>query len=129
MGRYAAGVRGMRLDKDDEIASIDAVDFGLSDSKVVTITENGYGKRTKLAAYRETHRGGKGVISIRVGERNGKVVCIMQAKPSDELMISTSDGMVTKILVRNIPIQGRNTHGVKLMTVKEGEKVVALDVV
>ena len=129
MGRYAAGVRGMRLDKGDEIASIDAVDLGLSNSKIVTITEKGYGKRTKIDAYRETHRGGKGVISIRVGGRNGNVVCIMQVKEEDELMISTSDGMVTKTLVRDIPVQGRNTYGVKLMNVKEGERVVALDVV
>jgi len=133
MGRYAAGVRGMRLEKGDEIASIDAVNLDSGESKeikkVVTITENGYGKRTKLDAYRETHRGGKGVISIRVGERNGKVVCIKQVKNADELMISTSDGMVTKISARNIPTQGRSTHGVRLMNVGDSEKVVGVDVV
>jgi len=133
MGRYAAGVRGMRLEKGGEIASIEAVDL-ISDAskekmKVVMITEKGYGKRTRLDAYRETHRGGKGVISIRVGERNGKVVCIKQVKNNDELMISTSDGMVTKISVRSIPTQGRNTQGVRLMNVREGERVVAVDVV
>ena len=133
MGRYAAGVRGMRLEKGDEIASIDAIDFNSDASKeikkVVTITEKGYGKRTKFDAYRETHRGGKGVISIRVGERNGKVVCIKQVKNDDELMISTSDGMVTKISARSIPTQGRNTHGVRLMNVEKDEKVVGVDVV
>lgn len=133
MGRYAAGVRGMRLDKGDEIASINAVDLNAGVSKekmkVVTITEKGYGKRTKLDAYRETHRGGKGVISIRVSEKNGKVVCIKQVKNSDELMISTSDGMVTKISARSIPTQGRSTRGVRLMNVKEGERVVGVDVV
>ncbi len=133
MGRYAAGVRGMRLERGDEIASIDAVDLNAGVSKeknkVVTITEKGYGKRTRLDAYRETHRGGKGVISIRVGEKNGKVVCIKQVKNSDELMISTSDGMVTKISARSIPTQGRNTRGVRLMNVKEGERVVGVDVV
>ena len=129
MGRYASGVRGMRLDKDDEIASINAVDLSLSASKLLTITENGYGKRTKLDAYRETHRGGKGVISIRGAERNGKVVCIKQVQNDDELMIATSDNMVTKIGVRNIPVQGRNTQGVRLMRVKEGERIVSVDVV
>jgi Type IIA topoisomerase (DNA gyrase/topo II, topoisomerase IV), A subunit len=133
MGRYATGVRGMRLDESDEIASIEAVDMDSGDSKekrrVVTITEKGYGKRTKLDAYRETHRGGKGVISIRVGEINGNVVCIKQVKNSDELILSTSDGMVTKSLARNIPTQGRNTRGVRLMNVKRGERVVAVDVV
>ncbi len=130
MGRYAAGVRGMRLEKDDEIASIETLDLGVSKEKnrAVTITEKGYGKRTKLDAYRETHRGGKGVISIKTGERNGKVVCIKQVKTTDELMVATSDGMVTKISVRNISVQGRNTQGVRIMNVKEGEWVVAVDI-
>jgi DNA gyrase subunit A len=131
MGRYAAGVRGMRLEKGDEIASINAVDLSLSlsSSKVVTITEKGYGKRTRLDAYRETHRGGKGVISIRVMERNGNVVCIKQVKNDDELMVTTSDGMVTRISARSIPMKGRNTQGVRLMHVKDGESVVAVDVI
>jgi DNA gyrase subunit A len=129
MGRYAAGVRGMRLDPSDEIASIDAVDLSLDDSRLVTITENGYGKRTKLDAYRETHRGGKGVISIQTNERNGKVVRIKQVKNDDELMIATSDNMVTKIAVEKIPVQGRNTQGVRLMNVKAGERIVAVDMV
>lgn len=133
MGRYAAGVRGMRLEKGDEIASIEAVDLnsGMTKEikKVVTITEKGYGKRTRLDAYRESHRGGKGVISIRVSEKNGKVVCIKQVKNDDELMISTSDGMVTKISARSIPTQGRNTQGVRLMNVGDGERVVGVEVV
>ncbi len=130
MGRYAAGVRGMRLEKDDEIASIEALDLGVSKEKnrAVTITEKGYGKRTKLDAYRETHRGGKGVISIKTGERNGKVVCIKQVKTTDELMVATSDGMVTKISVRSISVQGRNTQGVRIMNVKKDERVVAVDI-
>ena len=130
MGRYAAGVRGMRLEKDDEIASIEALDLGVSKEKnrAVTITEKGYGKRTKLDAYRETHRGGKGVISIKTGERDGKVVCIKQVKTTDELMVATSDGMVTKISVRNISVQGRNTQGVRIMNVKKDERVVAVDI-
>ncbi len=129
MGRYASGVRGMRLEKDDEIASIDAVDLSLSSSKVVTITEKGYGKRTRLNAYRETHRGGKGIISMRVVERNGNVVCIKQVKNDDELMVTTSDGMVTRISARSIPTKGRNTQGVRLMHVNDGERVVAVDAV
>ena len=129
MGRYASGVRGMRLDPGDEIASIEAVDLSLSDSRLVTITEKGYGKRTKLDAYRETHRGGKGVISIRGAERNGNVVCIKQVKNDDELMIATSDNMVTKTAVKKISVQGRNTQGVRLMKVKAGERIVAVDVV
>ena len=129
MGRYAAGVRGIRLDKGDEVASIETVDLSVQKSNFVTITEKGYGKRTRLDAYRETHRGGKGVISIRGAQRNGNVVCIKQVKPDDELMITTSDNMVTKIGVGNIPVQGRNTQGVRLMNVKKGARVVTVDVI
>jgi DNA gyrase subunit A len=129
MGRYAAGVRGIRLDKGDEVASIETVDLSVQKSNFVTITEKGYGKRTRLDAYRETHRGGKGVISIRGAQRNGNVVCIKQVKPDDELMITTSDNMVTKIGVRNIPVQGRNTQGVRLMNVKAKARVVTVDVI
>ena len=131
MGRYASGVRGMRLEEGDEIADMEAVDLSSSaaTATVAIITERGYGKRTRLDAFRETHRGGKGVISMRVGEKTGGVVCIKQVKEADELMISTSDGMVTKILARNIPIQGRNSRGVRLMSVNEGARVVAVDVI
>jgi len=131
MGRYASGVRGMRLEEGDEIADMEAVDLSSSaaTATVAIITERGYGKRTRLDAFRETHRGGKGVISIRVGEKTGGVVCIKQVRDADELMISTSDGMVTKILARNIPIQGRNSRGVRLMSVNPGARVVAVDVV
>ncbi|MEA1957035.1 MAG: DNA gyrase subunit A [Euryarchaeota archaeon] len=133
MGRYAAGVRGMRLAKSDEIASIDAIDLNYGESKeikkVVTITENGYGKRTRLDAYRETHRGGKGVIGIKVEEKTGKVVCIKQVRNNNDLIISTSEGMVTKISARSIPTQGRNTRGVRLMNVEKDERVVGVEVV
>ena len=129
MGRYASGVRGMRLEQGDAIADMEAVDLSSSATTVVIITERGYGKRTRLDAFRETHRGGKGVISIRVGEKTGKVVCIKYIKGADELMITTSDGMVTKILARNIPVQGRNSQGVRLMSVNPGARVVAVDVV
>ncbi|MGC9443815.1 MAG: DNA gyrase subunit A [Candidatus Methanospirareceae archaeon] len=128
MGRYAAGVRGIRLDKGDEVASIETVDLGMEKSHFITITEKGYGKRTRLDAYRETHRGGKGVISIRGAQRNGNVVCIKQVRADDDLMITTSDNMVTKMGVRNIPVQGRNTQGVRLMSVKKGARVVTVDV-
>ncbi len=68
------------------------------------------------------------MISIKTGERNGKVVCIKQVKTTDELMVATSDGMVTKISVRSISVQGRNTQGVRIMNVKKDERVVAVDI-
>jgi DNA gyrase subunit A len=129
MGRYAAGVRGMRLEKGDEITSIETVDLSLSSSRVVTLTERGYGKRARLEAYRETHRGGKGVIGMKAMERTGNVVCTKQVNHDDELLITTSDGMVTRISARSIPVQGRNTQGVRVMHVNDGERVVAVEVV
>jgi DNA gyrase subunit A len=118
----------MRLAKDDEIASVEAVNLSKANSRFVTITERGFGKRTKLDAYRETHRGGKGVISIRDPARVGKVVCIKQVEDDEELMIATSDNMVTKIGVRGISVQGRNTQGVRVMDVSAGERIVRVDI-
>ena len=119
----------MRLEKGDEITSIETVDLSLGSSKVVTLTERGYGKRTRLEAYRETHRGGKGVISMKVLERTGNVVCTKQVNTDDELLLVTSGGMVTRISARSIPVQGRNTQGVRVMHVTDGERVVAVEVV
>ncbi len=124
MGRYASGVRGMRLEPGDEIADMEVVDLSKNTAKVVIISERGYGKRTRLDEFRETHRGGKGVISMRVSDKTGRVVCIKQVEETDELMLVTSDGMVMKMLARNIPVQGRHSRGVRLMNVNEGERVI-----
>ncbi len=129
MGRYASGVRGMRLEAGDGLADMEVVDLSKKTAKVVIISERGYGKRTRLEEFRETHRGGKGVISMRVNDKTGKVVCIKQVEDTDELMLTTSDGMVMKMLARNIPVQGRHSHGVRLMNVNEGARVVAAYVV
>jgi DNA gyrase subunit A len=122
MGRLARGVRGIRLSKDDEVISMDVI----KGETLLTITENGYGKRTKLDDYRETRRGGKGIINIKVAERNGKAVGICEVGESDEIILTTSSGFVIREPVRQIPVQGRNTQGVRLMSLQKEDKVVAV---
>ncbi len=117
MGRNAAGVRGIRL-YNDEVVSIE-----IADKDLLTVTENGYGKRTPAGEYRLTKRGAKGVITIKTTGRNGKVVCVLAVDENDEILLSSEQGMMERIKVRDIRKQGRNTMGVRLMKLNEGDKV------
>ena len=117
MGRNTRGVIGMRR----SVVSMEVA----KDGDLLTITENGYGKRTSLEKYRETKRGAKGVKTIKISERNGKVVGIMAADDEDEILISTKHGMMIRIKAENIRRQGRNTMGVRLIKLNKGDKVVS----
>ncbi|MEM2925362.1 MAG: DNA gyrase subunit A [Methanocellales archaeon] len=123
MGRNASGVRGIRLIGDDEVVSMEIV---RENSTLLTITENGYGKRTSLEEYRLTHRGGQGVITIITNQRNGKVVAVKEVADGEELMLITTQGVIIRVSANSIPVQGRNTQGVKIMNVAEGDKVVGV---
>ncbi|WP_440951981.1 DNA gyrase subunit A [Methanococcoides sp. FTZ1] len=123
MGRAARGVRGMKLAGDDIVVSLDIVD---PESKLLTITENGYGKRTSFDEYREMRRGGQGVITIVTSLRNGPVINVKAVHEDDEVMITSSEGIIIRIPVKDIRSQGRNTQGVKIMNVKPGDKVVGV---
>ena len=123
MGRNAMGVIGIRLKEDDEVVSLDVT---REDRDILTITENGFGKRTALKDYRKTHRGSKGVRTIITNERNGKVVFAKSVKEDDEIIILTRAGMISRIKVKDIRRQGRNTAGVKVMKLKEGDKIVCV---
>ncbi|MEM2933858.1 MAG: DNA gyrase subunit A [Methanocellales archaeon] len=123
MGRNAIGVRGIRLRGDDEVVSMEIV---REKSTLLTITENGYGKRTSLEEYRCAHRGGQGVITIITSSRNGKVVAVKEVADGEELMLITSLGVIIRISANSIPVQGRNTQGVKIMNVAEGDRVVGV---
>lgn len=123
MGRNACGVRGIRLRGDDEVVSMEIV---RENSTLLTITENGYGKRTSLEEYRCSHRGGQGVITIITSPRNGKVVAVKEVADGEELVLITSLGVIIRISANSIPVQGRNTQGVKIMNVAEGDKVVGV---
>jgi DNA gyrase subunit A len=121
MGRQAYGVKGITLDDGDEVVGADVVERGTT---ILTVTENGYGKRTEEAEYRVQGRGGKGIIDIKTTERNGTVVGLAQVKDRDEVMLVTNGGMLIRIKVHGISVIGRNTQGVRLITLEStGEKV------
>ncbi len=122
MGRTARGVRGMRLKQGDRLISLLVVADGL----VLTATENGYGKCTPPAEYRHTRRGGQGVISIRTSERNGAVVGALLVQPSDDVMLITSGAKLVRTRVDEIRVMGRNTQGVRLISLSRGERLVGL---
>ena len=123
MGRSAYGVRGIRLVGEDEVVSAAVVEEG---STLLTVTENGYGKRTVFEEYRSMNRGGQGVITIDVSIRNGNVVDIRTVHEDDEIMVTTSKGIIIRVPVSGIKVQGRNTQGVRIMKVDGGDRVVGV---
>ena len=150
MGRAAGGVNGMDLAKDDYVVSMDAAqpDFGIIEkeykkttqnlddlesdqiresltSLMLTVAEKGYGKRTPLAEYRVTSRGGKGVINLKSTERNGPVVAALQVREDSDVMIITGQGKVIRVHAGEIREAGRGTQGVRLLRLDEGDEVAA----
>jgi DNA gyrase subunit A len=123
MGRVAMGVKGIRLKDGDEVVGMSVV---TEESILLTITENGYGKRTPVSTYRKTRRGAGGVITIKTGDRNGKVVGVKEVSADDELIVTSQNGMIIRMPVRGIRVQGRATMGVRVMRLKEGDRVVSL---
>ncbi len=93
------------------------------DSSLLVVSENGYGKRTKIEDYRMTNRGGKGVINMKASDRNGEVVTIKEVLDQDELILMTQNGIANRQSVKDIKVIGRNTQGVRLIRLKEGDKV------
>ncbi|KTC92989.1 MULTISPECIES: DNA gyrase subunit A [Legionella] len=123
MGRTARGVRGIRLGANQSVISLVVAK---PHGTILTATENGYGKRTEVEEYRVSGRGGQGVISIQVNERNGKVVRALQVDDSDEAMLITDKGTLVRFKVDELSIIGRNTQGVRLINVSSGEHVVGM---
>ena len=123
MGRVASGNIGIRMDSTDEVVGMETLREGAT---ILTVTENGYGKRTKTEEYRRQSRGGKGILTIKTTERNGPVVYSCQVSDEDQLMIITGHGKIIRLRVVDITIMGRNTQGVKLIGLGEGEKVVSV---
>lgn len=123
MGRTAHGVKGISLDAGDVVVGVDVVK---PDNEVLTVSEEGYGKRTLVREYRTQSRGGKGVINLKVTEKTGKVVGLKLVRPGQELMLITSDGIVIRIEIDEISVISRNTQGVTLMRTSAEDKVVAL---
>jgi DNA gyrase subunit A len=123
MGRTAAGVRGMSLIDGDEVVGMEILSPGAT---ILTVTENGFGKRTPLDDYRVQKRGGQGIITIRTSERNGKVVRVAQVMEDDEVMLITNRGKILRCKVAGISTMGRATQGVRVMGLAEDEKLVAM---
>ncbi len=120
MGRTAYGVKGIELDESDYCIGMVAVK---RDSTLLVVTENGYGKRTSIEDYRMTNRGGKGVINVKTTDRNGEVVAIMEVLDGDELILITKRGIAIRSAVKDIHVIGRNTQGVRLMSLSENDRV------
>jgi DNA gyrase subunit A len=123
MGRTAMGVRGIRLREGQKVISL----IIASEGTVLNITENGYGKRTKLEEFTQHKRGGQGMISIQTSERNGAVVGALLVSETDEIMLITSGGVLVRTRVSEISIVGRNTQGVRVIRLDKDEKVVGVD--
>ena len=121
MGRQTAGVIGAQVGHGDEVVGMVVVEKAAT---LLTVTENGFGKRSSLDDYAVKHRGGKGVINIRTTTRNGKVVSIKEVKDNDQLMIITKNGIVIRCPIEQITIRGRATQGVKLINLEEEDRVV-----
>lgn len=124
MGRTAAGVRGISLSAGDRVVGVEVLS---SDASLLTVTENGYGKRTSVDDYRLQKRGGKGVIAIKTAGRNGSVIGAMQVVDEDEVMLIANSGKVIRMDMGSVRVIGRNTQGVRLINLQEGEKVVGMD--
>ena len=125
MGRIAKGVRGMRLGKDDHVVGMEVLE-PKKKMEILTVTQNGFGKRTDADEYRSQSRGGKGIITIKTTERNGPVVGITRAPDDNDMMVITDKGQVIRMSSRDISVIGRNTQGVRLIRLGKDEKVVAV---
>jgi DNA gyrase subunit A len=123
MGRGTYGVWGMKLDDGDAIVGLDLVERGAT---LLAVSENGYGKRSDMDEYRKTHRGGKGIITMKTTEKTGKVIGVRMVTDDDQVMLVTSGGKVMRFRVKEIRVIGRNTQGVRLIGLDEGERVAAV---
>jgi DNA gyrase subunit A len=121
MGRLAAGVKGINLGEDDEVVGVAVLQ---SNDSILTVTENGYGKRTAVSEYPLQNRGGKGVFAIKTSERNGYVVGVQPVVDEDQVMLIANSGKIIRMPMDTVRIIGRNTQGVCLINLEEGEFVV-----
>jgi len=123
MGRTAVGVRGIRLEDGDEVVGMEVINPGAA---ILTVAQRGYGKRTPTEEYRVQGRGGVGVITMKVTDKTGPVVSIKQVTDTDEIMVISDGGKIIRMKVKDISVIGRNTQGVRLITLDEDEKVTAV---
>ncbi|MHB8578332.1 MAG: DNA gyrase subunit A [Ignavibacteriaceae bacterium] len=120
MGRTATGVRGVRLSKDDKVVGLLIIK---RNDSILVVTEKGFGKRSDINDYRITKRGGKGVITVKTSDKVGKMISLMDVVDGDELVIISSKGMVIRQSVKDIRVMGRNTQGVRVIRLSEGDMI------
>ncbi len=123
MGRTARGIRGIKITKEDEVVGMEAVALH---TQILTATANGYGKRTQASEYRMQNRGGSGIFTVKRTQKTGDVIGIKTVVDEDELMVISNKGKIIRLRAVDIPVQGRSTQGVRLITLEEGERVVAV---
>ncbi|PSP82880.1 DNA gyrase subunit A [Halobacteriales archaeon QS_1_68_17] len=127
MGRNARGVGGIKLQDGDRVAGLVATDEG-DDRALLTVTKNGYGKRTPLSAYRTQSRYGKGLIDIKTGDRNGPVTSVRAVTDADHLVIMSENGQIMRVRAADVSTVGRNTKGVTIMRLDEDDQVASVEV-
>ena len=113
----------MKLDPGDKVVSMEILTLGFD---ILTVAEGGYGKRTQMDEYRLQSRGGKGIITMKTTEKTGRVVGVQQVTEDDQLMLISNKGKIIRMRIKDIRVIGRNTQGVRLIELEEGERVVSL---
>jgi DNA gyrase subunit A len=124
MGRVSQGVKGIAIDDNETVIGMEIID---DSSEILSITQNGYGKRTSASQYRKQSRGGKGILAMRLTEKNGDIVAIKPVTDRDDLMVITDKGQVVRTKISGISLMGRTTQGVRIISLKGGESVVAVE--
>jgi DNA gyrase subunit A len=132
MGRTSTGVRGINIEEGDEV--IGAINYDPSaadaaDHTVLVVSEHGFGKRTDFDEYRITRRGGKGVKTINITDKTGKLIAIKNVTENNDLMIIEKSGLTIRMAVTDIRVAGRATQGVKLINIKDGDSIAAVSTV
>jgi len=129
MGRTAAGVRGMKLKKDDEIVGVGILKSGTKDANVFVLTENGYGKQTKISEYKVQNRGGSGIKTVKITAKTGKlIVARLVDETSEELIAVSNKGQIIRTEIKEINTLGRDTQGVTVMKLRDGDKLASATV-
>jgi DNA gyrase subunit A len=123
MGREAAGVRGVRLTDDQRVNALIVAEQGF----ILTASQNGFGKLTPLDEFPKHGRGGQGVIALQITDRNGRMVGALQVSADDEIMLVSQNGVLVRTPVKDISIVGRNTQGVRLIRLEEGDQLSGLE--
>jgi len=129
IGRSGQGVRGISLEDDNSVVAMEIISPekpAETEATLLSVTENGYGKRTELSEYRIQSRAGKGIITIKTSARNGPVVKVIRITNEDEIMLITDHGKIIRLRAREIKVIGRNTQGVRLISLESGERVVGI---